>query len=72
MDGITVRVVAGTGRPRARANGIGRAIEHMHGYTVSYNNTTGIATYNLIPLTNDCHVTYNEDNGETIITITGC
>ena len=70
MNGTTVIVDAGTGRPTGTAAGIGTALQTLGGFGVTY--TPPIATFNFTTIVANCNVTYDDSTGIVAITSTGC
>lgn len=70
MEGVNVKVVAGSGIPQATPNGIRKALRAVHGFVLTYQ--VGKVTFNLDPAVSNCKVVYKQNQGETIIYTGGC
>jgi len=70
MNGTTVTVIAGTGRPAGTSAGIGTALQTLHGFTASYSG--GVATFNFSTSVSNCNLTYTDSTGAVALTTSGC
>lgn len=71
MDGQSVVVVAGTGRPSSTATGgIDQALQTFAGFLATY--ATNIATFNFTTTITGCNLTYTAASGAVAIVSTGC
>ena len=75
-EGVVVRVIKGHGHPRARPDGLRKAMRNWGGWVVTYIPATLTQPRKILfqftGLTNNCHLIYNEDTGEATITYSGC
>lgn len=71
MDGQTVDVVTGDGRPDATATGIGVALQSTDGFNVTH--AAGVSTFQ--PTNGGsatCQVTYTEASGAVAVDVSNC
>lgn len=70
MDGTSVTVIAGTGRPAGAAGGIDSSLSSFAGFAVTF--ATGVATFNFTTSVTNCNLTYTASTGVVALTTTGC
>lgn len=70
MNGTTVTVILGTGRPAGTAAGITAALQTLSGFTGTY--AAGVATYKFTTDVPGCNLIYTDTTGAVALTTTGC
>ncbi len=70
MNGTSVTVIAGTGRPAGTAAGVGTAIQTISGFTPTY--AAGVATFDFSTAITNCKLTYTDSSGAVALTTSGC
>ncbi len=70
MNGTSVAVTQGTGRPTASTAGIGTALETIFGFTATY--AAPVATFNFSTEVSGCNLTYTDTSGVVVINPAGC
>lgn len=70
MDGQSVVVTTGTGRPAGAAGGIDTSLQTFSGFAVTF--LTGVATFNFTTTIPNCRLTYTASTGAVALTTTGC
>lgn len=70
MNGTSVTVIAGTGRPAGTAAGIGTALQTLSGFSAAY--AAGVGTFNFTSAITNCSLTYTDTTGVVAVTSSGC
>jgi MSHA pilin protein MshA len=70
MNGTSVAVIAGTGRPAATSAGIASALQSISGFAGTY--ASGVATFDFSTPVTNCNLTYTASTGAVAITSSGC
>ncbi|HEV2614623.1 MAG TPA: hypothetical protein VGV92_07940 [Gammaproteobacteria bacterium] len=69
MSGRQVKVAQGTGFPEGSPEGIGAALNHIHGFIPTFGQIT---TYNFSSSLANCNVTYDSSTGIVTAATQGC
>lgn len=71
MDGTTVTVISGTGRPEASSAGIEAAMQSLDGFSVTHSGGGSTFDFSTGAITN-CNAAYTDSSGQVAVTTSGC